>query len=76
VFHAVQAVTKDELRAACAGFRYFGFDEVAALLEAATSEEWTDESEERVNAAYTVDDGDIGQRFREHFARNREKYAL
>ena len=76
VFHAVQAVTKDELRTACAGFHYFGFDEVAVLLEAATTEEWTDESEERVTAAYSVTDGDIRKSFGEHFARNREKYAL
>ncbi len=75
VFHAVQAVTKDELRAACAGFCYFGFDEVAGLLEAASREEWTDESEARVNAAYTLDDEDIAQSFREHFARDGEKYA-
>ena len=75
VFHAVEAVKEDELRAACAGFRYFGFDDVAELLEAATQEEWTDENEERVNAGYGVDDEAIGRSFHEHFVTNREKYA-
>jgi hypothetical protein len=75
VFHAVEVVSKEELRAACVGLRYFGFDAAAELLQTASNEEWTDESEERFNNAYAVDDEDIGKRFHEHFAGSREKYA-
>lgn len=77
VFHAVEAVTEAELRASCAAFKYFGFAEVADLLEAAASEAETDESEERLNDKYgrLVDDTAIGQRFRETLSRNRELYA-
>jgi hypothetical protein len=77
VFHAVEAVSDEELRSACAGFRYFGFSDAADLLEAASREQWTDESEVRFNTAYgnLVDDEPIGRSFQEHFARNPAKYA-
>lgn len=77
VFHALEVVAEDELRASCAGFRYFGFGLVAEVLEAARREEWTAESEERVNGAYwkLVDDHAIGASFRRHIVTNRELYA-
>jgi hypothetical protein len=77
VFHALEVVSEEELRACCAGFRYFGLDEAAGLLEAASTEEWTEQSEVRCNAAYAklVDDAILGASFRTHFSRCREKYA-
>lgn len=77
VLHAVEVVSEAELRASCAGFRYFEFAEVADLLEAARDEEWTDESEERFNGAYgkLVDDRAIGDSFRRHVVSNPEMYA-
>ncbi len=77
VFHALEVVSEAELRASCAGFGYFGFAEVADLLEAACDEEWTDESEGRFNGAYgkLLDDGAIVDSFVKHMARDRELYA-
>jgi len=77
VCHALEVVTEAELRASCAGLRYFGFAAVADILEAARREEWTEESEGRFNNAYAelVDDGTIGESFRRHIATNRELYA-
>jgi hypothetical protein len=43
IFHAFEAATEAELRASCAGFRYFGFGKVADLLEAARNEEWMED---------------------------------
>jgi hypothetical protein len=77
VRHAMKAVTKAELHASCAGFRYFGFSEVAELLEAASKDERRDKPEGRLDGAYgeLVDDAAITDRFANHMRRNRELYA-
>jgi hypothetical protein len=77
VLHAVEVVSEAELQSSCAGFRFFGFAEVAELLEAASNEEWMGEGEERFNRIYgtLVDDEAIGDRFRRHIGGNRELYA-
>jgi hypothetical protein len=79
VFHAVaDALNPEEMAAACEGFRFFGFDEVAELLEVATRTKWTSESEEVFNARYgrsIPSDSVLGERFERHFAEHRDLYA-
>jgi hypothetical protein len=77
VFHALEVVSEEDTRAACAGFRYYGLADVAGVLEAAAKEESTVESEVQFNDAYAklADDAIIAARFRTHVVRCREKYA-
>jgi hypothetical protein len=77
VMHGVQAVMETELQAACAGYRYFGFAKVAALLEAARKEEWTEDNEEPFDVAYgrLIDDEAIGASFVRRMAEDRGLFA-
>ena len=78
VLHAVHALSTRDFAAACEGFRFFGFDDVAALLEFAVKTEATTENEERFNADYwnaIPDDRAIGERFGRHLAEYRQFYA-
>jgi hypothetical protein len=77
VMHMMVAVTEEELEAACSGYRYFGFLKAAELLAAASQEEWTGESERRLDGGYAelVDDHAIGVRFLERMATERGLFA-
>ena len=80
VLHAVEAVAEKELAAACAGFRFFGFERIAALLEdvAPRVAQAGDEEEESSNEGYwrdLPDDAPLVERFRGHFATHPERYA-
>ena len=70
----------DKLAAACSGYRFFGFDNVASLLEEAQvfSDEDQEKREESLNLAYAKaipSDGVIVDRFRAHFATHPEIYS-
>jgi hypothetical protein len=74
VLHAIAGLSPDTLRAACAGYRYFGFDSVADLLAtgaASLSERAADDAYHRWIASDSV----IGAAFSAHRARSPESYA-
>lgn len=79
VLDAVEALG-DELAAACNGYRFYGFENAASLLEGARvfSDEDQEEREENLNLTYSKaipDDGVILNRFRAHFATHPELYS-
>lgn len=52
VFHALDCLSREELAAGVAGYRFFGFDELAALIQSSPSagdEELDDELDEADN---------------------------
>ena len=79
VFHGVvECLSPEQFKAACSGYRYFGFSGTADLLEAARKEyESGSGDDNRVNKIYytTTRDSDIRARFQEHFQKNRMLYA-
>ena len=79
VFHAVVDVLKPvQLIAACKGFRFFGFDDVAELLERASTTIPNSEGEKSFNARYgrsIENDSVVVECFERHFAEHPELYA-
>lgn len=77
VVHAFEVLRGEELHAACAGFRYFGLDQAAALIETAFKMEWEDESSVEMDRIYgeLVENDALGRAFRSHFATHPERYA-
>jgi hypothetical protein len=77
VFHALGVLSEYERSAACAGFRYYGLDDIAAVIEAAAAEDRTDESGARVDREYGDLDVEaiLDARFRADFAARRDHYA-
>jgi hypothetical protein len=78
VRHAVEVLESRELAGACAGLRFFEFDDVAALLERAAGASREDPSDSALDAEYAraiPRDAAIVDRFERHFAEHREFYA-
>jgi hypothetical protein len=79
VLHAVlDALKPDELTAACDGFRFFGFDDIAELLALASRTTIDSESDGTFDARYRRSIGDdsvIVGRFEHHFAEHPDLYA-
>jgi hypothetical protein len=74
VHHAVQAVGKDEVQAAAAGFEYFGLRAIGEVLRRVQHDprlrEWSDATEEEANRLYWAllpDDGELVARFERRF---------
>ncbi len=75
VRHACSSLDPEELQAAASGYRFFGFEEIAALLERSTSSEESefddDGAVDSLDQDYAVtipDDGVILARFNAVFA--------
>jgi hypothetical protein len=78
VRHAVDVLEPREVAGACDGFRFFGFDAAAALLERAASAPRDDGGTEAFDAEYVrgvPSDAAIAERFERHFAEHRQFYA-
>jgi hypothetical protein len=76
VDHALEVLSPAELAAASAGYRYFGFEQVAQLLEEAATQ--PDREEERLNSAYwgeIPDDEAIAHAFRKMLLSVPEAFA-
>ncbi len=74
VHHAVQVVGEGEVRAAVAGFEYFGLRAIAEVLRRVqhdpTLREWSDATEDEANRLYwkaLPDDGELLARFERRF---------
>jgi hypothetical protein len=81
VVHAVGVLDEDQLRAACAGYSYFGFSEVANPLDLArqsvTSEDEVESTEMEFDSEYArrvSDDGTLIAAFEADFGRNPDLY--
>lgn len=83
VLHAAECLTPAELAAALRGYRFYGFDGIVPIMEAAQNvpadDDEADELEGRLDAEYaaTVSDGDTAlvRQFQQHFAAHPEQYA-
>jgi hypothetical protein len=79
VFHAVvDALKPADVAAACEGFRFFGFEDVAALFELASKTTPSGQSEVAFNARYARSIGNdsvLTERFARHFAEHPDLYA-
>ncbi len=78
VLYAARALSTRELAGACDGYRFFGFDAVATLLEGAAEATETRGTAERLSAEYArwiPNDEAIVRRFEHHFAEHRDFYA-
>ena len=78
VRHAVEVLESRELEGACDRFRFFGFDEVAALLERAAGGPWGERGDAAFDAEYArviASDGAIIERFERHFFTHRQFYS-
>ena len=78
VLHCVDALRAIELRAAEAGYRYFGLPRVAALLEKARRGARTGRAEVALDRAYfeiVPTDQELVSRFEEHYREHAGAYA-
>jgi len=82
VLHAFDVLTPGERLAGAAGYRYFGFDELGALMErdigVPDDLDAAERLEHELNALYWAHvkhDEDLVTRFHRHFASNPEAYA-
>jgi hypothetical protein len=78
VLHAARALGTPELQGACDGYRFFGFDDVAELLERAVDATEMRGTAQRLNAEYArsiPNDEVIVGGFARHFNEHREFYA-
>jgi hypothetical protein len=75
VEHMIQAVTSAELSAAIKGFRYFGLDEIALLLE--NSVNASESQLERADSDYcrVANDQVIAKGFKDFYFRNPKAFA-
>ena len=77
VLHCIELLSDEELRAAIAGYRYFGVevDPVFQRAKAARPEE-IDEIESSLDAQYEriADDGQLMAAFQAHYAEHPEAY--
>ena len=78
VFHAVELLGTDALQRSCAGYVFFGFEALAAVLLAAGSAEQNEEAESEADHAYWAhapNDGVLYERFLKDFVSNPDQYA-
>jgi hypothetical protein len=82
VFYAVDCMAAEELEAAKAGYRFYGYEAVADVLTEAADDldedEDLSEEEGKFNQSYNAlipDDGYLAERFRRHFEQNPSDYA-
>lgn len=82
VHHAIECLAPDELADAIEGFAYFGFDDIAVWLRAASSDlvlkEWTDETEIAAlyrYAEYIPDDDCLVTRFEAEYQERTSEFA-
>lgn len=78
VRHAVEVLEFRELASACDGLRFFGFDDVAALLERVAGAQHEEPHDSVLDAEYgraIPRDAAIVERFERHFTEHRDFYA-
>ncbi len=80
--HAIKCLTEDQVAASRAGYRYYGFGNIAGVIgagqHAIAQELDLDELEETLEEAYGAiinDDGVLMKAFEEHHARDPSAYA-
>lgn len=82
VLHAIECLSAQQLSAACAGYRYFGFESIADLLGSAQTAvshcKDFEALEERLNQQYWAlvpDDAVLVKRFECHYQENPLEYS-
>lgn len=63
VEHSLEVLGRNRFEAAAAGYRYFGFEEVAVLLRSATAASPVDETYDAAYGRFVPDDGTIVRAF-------------
>lgn len=75
VHHALEVLGSAKFAGGVAGFRYFGFDEVAALLDAATVADVGWELFDKRYGACIADDGVLVRAFEKRYAASPNAFA-